>query len=124
MFLPHIVLNGKQSIESIFQQITPVFIRNEATILKTAQVYIDTSKKDILIESLAIEDSKKTQFLALISGRDDGLVVRLYPTFEIEKTAGVKKILVELAKQIMDSFPEFTLGETNLGEYLASNSSK
>ncbi len=57
-------------------------------------------------------------FLALISERDDGVVVRLYPLMEIEKTDGVKKVLTELAKQVMQSFPDVHVGETNLQDYL------
>jgi hypothetical protein len=54
----------------------------------------------------------------MISGRDDGVVVRLYPKIDIEKTEGVKKVLVELAKQLIATFPELRIGETNLGNYL------
>ena len=72
----------------------------------------------ILIDSLAIDADKKTVFLAMISGRNDGVVVRLYPKIDVEKTDGVKKILVELAKQLIATFPELKIGETNLDSYL------
>jgi hypothetical protein len=42
----------------------------------------------------------------MISGRNDGVVIRLYPKIDVEKTEGVKKILVELAKQLIATFPE------------------
>jgi hypothetical protein len=115
--LPHVVLKGKTSTEEIFNQLKPVFQRNNTTILKTKEAYLEKAKKDILIDALAVEGDHKTAFLALISGRDDGVVVRLYPNIAIEKTDGVKRVLVELAKQIITLFPEFTLGETNLSEY-------
>ncbi len=67
---------------------------------------------------MVIDAGKKTVFLALISGREDGVVVRLYPKIAIEKTEGVKKLLVELAKQLIATFPELTVGETNLDTYL------
>jgi hypothetical protein len=116
-FLPHVVLKGKTGIEEIFDQLKPVFFRNDTTILKTKEAYLEKGKKDILIDSLAIEGNRKTAFLALISGREDGVVVRLYPNMAVEKSDGVKRVLVELAKQIMTLFPEFTVGETNLSEY-------
>ena len=72
----------------------------------------------ILIDSLAIDADKKTVFLAMISGRNDGVVVRLYPKIDVEKTEGVKKILSELAKQLIATFPELKIGETNLDNYL------
>jgi len=35
-----------------------------------------------------------------------------------EKTEGVKKILSELAKQLIATFPELRIGETNRDNYL------
>jgi len=116
--LPHVVLNGKVAVENIFKELKPLMIRNKNGILKTTDVYLEREKNVILIDSLAIEADKKTVFLAMISGRDDGVVVRLYPKIDIEKTEGVKKVLVELAKQLIATFPELRIGETNLGNYL------
>lgn len=116
--LPHVVLNGKTSVEEIFSKLQPLFIRSQDVILKTKEAYLEKNKRDILVDSLAIEKGKKTPFLALISGREDGVVVRLYPTVEVEKTDGVKMVLAELAKQLMQTFPEMHIGETNLQDYL------
>jgi hypothetical protein len=116
--VPHVVLNGKVSVENIFEELKPLLIRNQNSILKTTDVYLEREKNAILIDSLAIDDDKKIVFLAIISGRDDGVVVRLYPKIDIEKTEGVKKVLVELAKQLIATFPELRIGETNLGNYL------
>ena len=117
--LPHIVLNGKTAIENIFKELKPLMIRNQNSILKTTDVYLEREKNVILIDSLAIEAAdKKIVFLAMISGREDGVVVRLYPKVDVEKTEGVKMILVELAKQLVATFPELTVGETNLDNCL------
>ena len=116
--VPHVVLNGIIAIEDIFKELKPLFIRNEDSILKTAEIYLERGKNAILVDSLAIETDKKTIFLAMITGRDDGAVVRLYPKIEVEKTDGVKKILAELAKQLLSTYPELNIGETNLTDYL------
>ena len=116
--MPHVVLNGKAAIENIFKELKPLMIRNENSILKTTDVYLEREKKAILIDSLAIDADKKTVFLAMISGRNDGVVVRIYPKIDVEKTEGVKMILVELAKQLIATFPELAVEETNLHNYL------
>ena len=116
--MPHVVLNGKVAIETIFNEIKPLFIRNEKSILKTTDIYLERRKNAILIDSLAIDAEKRTVFLTLISERDDGVVIRLYPQIDFEKTDGVKKILVALAKQLIATFPELKIGETNLQNYL------
>jgi hypothetical protein len=118
--LPHVVLNGEISIEDVFEALESLFFRNQNTILKTKESYLERNKNDILIDALAIEDNKKNVFFVLISGRDDGLVIRLHPNVTVEKTVGVKRVLAELAKQLLKAFfPQLKVGETNLAEYLA-----
>lgn len=116
--MPHVVLLGNVEIEDIFRELKPVFIRNKKMILKTLESYLERDKNSILIDSLAIEEDKKTVFLAMISGREDGVVVRLFPKIEVDKTEGVKKMLSELAKQLIATFPKLKIGETNLANYL------
>jgi hypothetical protein len=118
IYLPHVVLNGKASIQNIFEKLEPLFVRDGTVILKTGELYLERSKNAILIDSLAIESDKKTSFLAMITGRENGVVVRLYPKQEIEKTDGVKRILAEISKQLVRKFQDFKTAETNLGEYL------
>ena len=116
--MPHVVLIGVVSIESIFKELKPLFIKDDLGILRTMEVFLEREKNAILIDSLAIEANKKRNFLSMISGREDGIVIRLYPKVEVEKTDGVKKILAELAKQLIQIFPQLKIGETNLSNYL------
>jgi hypothetical protein len=116
--VPHVVLNGQVSIEEIFNRLPLLFIRNEALILRTMDAYLARGKHAILLEALAVESGAKTSFLAMISGREDGVVVRLYPQMDVEKTDGVKRVLAEIAKQLKLLFPELNVGETNLDSYL------
>jgi len=116
--MPHVVLNGNVNVESVFIKLEPIFIRNGPRILRTMDMYLERGKTSVLIESLVIDSGLKTSFLAMISGREDGVVVRLYPKVEVEKTDGLKQILAEIAKQLMRVFPELKVGETNLDDYL------
>jgi hypothetical protein len=75
-------------------------------------------KTAILIESLAIENGVNRGFLTMVSRRNDGVVVRIYPLSSVEKTRGVKIILAQIAKQILEIAPGFSIGETNIFEYL------
>jgi hypothetical protein len=116
--MPHVVLNGPVGIDDIFNKLKAVLIRNESGVLKTDNMYMSRDKSAILIESLSIEGGIKRSFFAMIGRRDDGVVVRIYQGSEIEKTTGVKSILSEIAKQLLAAFPQLTIGETNLSEYL------
>ncbi len=116
--MPHVVLTGSVVMEELFRTLRPIMIREDQDILRTMDAYINVNGTSILIESLAVEGGKKTSFLTLVSSRDDGVVVRLYPKLEVEKTDGVKRILAEQAKQILTSLPNLSIGETNLSSYL------
>ena len=63
--MPHVVLLGNVAVEYIFSELKPVFIRNKKMILKTWESYLERDKHSILIDSLAIEEDKKTVFLAI-----------------------------------------------------------
>lgn len=116
--MPHVVLNGTVNLDDIFNKFKGVLIRNEQCILKTDNIYINRDKTAIIIEALAIEMGIKNSFLAMVGRRDDGVVVRIYPVIEVEKTSGVKKILSEIAKQILAALTQLEIGETNLSDYL------
>jgi hypothetical protein len=81
-------------------------------------VYLERENRAILIESLSIQEGKTSSFLTMINKREDGVVVRLYPKLEVEKTESVQKLLAELAKQVLRTFKELSVGETNLSKYL------
>ena len=67
---------------------------------------------------MAIEDNNKASFLVLLSRREDGLVIRIYPDSNVEKTEGIKKILAKIAKQLLEKFPNLRIGKTNLQDFL------
>jgi hypothetical protein len=116
--MPHVVLNGNVTIESVFRKFEPLFVRDSSSILRTLAVFIERGSGSVLIECLFIDSQVKTVFLAMVSGREDGLVVRLYPKVEVKKTSCVKQVLAEIAKQLMKTYQELKLGETNLQDYL------
>ena len=117
--MPHVVLSGEVNAELIFDKLDNIFEKTGEGILRTNNHFLDINKKVILVESLAIENSKKTSFLAMINNREDGVVVRVYPVYDdFEKTEGVKKILAMIAKQIMGKITGVTVGKTNLVEFL------
>jgi hypothetical protein len=116
--MPHAVVNGDVNIDEIFNKLKSVFIRNESGLLKTDNIYISRDKTAILIESLVIESGVKRSFLVMIGQRNDGVIVRIYPGSEVEKTVGVRSILSEIVKQLLAIIPQLVIGENNLSDYL------
>lgn len=116
--MPHVVLNGSVKLREVFEQLQPLTIRDEHVILRTLKKYIDSEGESVLTEALVIEKGRKLGFLVLLSSRDDGFVVRIYPGSRIEKTDGVKQVLAEIAKHLLDTFPSLKVGKTNLQAFL------
>lgn len=116
--MPHVVLVGEIDLESLFNELEPIFIKEEGNILRTSKSYIENTKGSILIESMTIEDGVKKELFMIIGKRDDGIVIRLSPLMEVEKTTGVKRLLAETAKHILSKHPEYKIGKTNLNEWL------
>lgn len=117
--MPHVVLNGEINCEKAYEKLEDVFVKLPTGILKTTNFYLDKNKQAILAEALAIEKGKKTGFLAMINNREDGIVIRIYPEFDdFEKTDGVKQILAELAKQLLEKIDNVVVGKTNLQDFL------
>ncbi len=116
--MPHVVLNGNIDIKDIFRSIDPLFIKTDDEIIKTSEFYISKDENNLLIKTLSIEKQEKISFLILLSKRDDGVVIRLFPEFDVPKTTGVKKSMAEVAKLILKNSKELKIGKTNLHDYL------
>ena len=116
--MPHVVLTGEIMLRDVFEKMDSFIIRDEKKILKTSDKYINSDENSILVEAMAIEDNNKATFLVLLSRREDGLVIRIYPDSNVEKTEGVKKILAKIAKQLLEKFPSLRIGKTNLQDFL------
>lgn len=71
--MPHIVINGKIVIESIFTELKPIFSNQDIGILKTSAQFISNDKNSILVDSLSIEGRTKYKFFTLIKERPDGV---------------------------------------------------
>lgn len=116
--MPHVVLSGEISPAEVFDSLEPLMFREGGTVLKTSAKFLEAGGASVLVECLAIEDGKKSAFFALMGRRDDGLVVRLHPVTDPEKTDGVKRVLAMLANQVMEKHQGLSVGKTNLQEFL------
>jgi len=111
-------LNGEVEIEEVFQRLHPLVLRNQQILIRTSKKYLESEETAILVESLAGTPNNLRQFFTLINTRKDGLVIRIHPYSQVEKTPQVKQLLAEIAKQLLTIFPNLTVGKTNLDDFL------
>ena len=116
--MPHVELDGPVDMEEVFRRLKPVFVKTDRGILKATDAYMDRGRRNIIVDSLAIEGGEKERFLMLICHRENGLLVKLFDVPEVDRTEGVKQVLAETAKQLLAAFPDLEVGETNLERYL------
>jgi len=116
--LPHAVITGNLEPGEVFRRLGKISERSGTAVLKTGASYLEKDGRAILIEATAVEAGRPLGFLVLVGQRDDGLVVRLHPSQDVEKTEAVKKLLALIARAIIAQNPGSSLGKTNLAEYL------
>jgi hypothetical protein len=116
--MPHIFIEGQLDMEEVFRRLKPVFVKSDRGILKATDTYMDRSRRNILIEAQSLEGGEEERFLIMLSQWEDAMEVHLYPHQDVDVTEGVKQVLAEAAKQILEIFPELKVGDTDLDRYL------
>jgi hypothetical protein len=71
-----------------------------------------------LIQALVVEPRVNRKFYVLLVEKPEGLLVRLDPLTDPEKTDGVKRLLALVAEWIRRVSPGSCFGTTNLREFL------
>ena len=116
--IPHVVIEGELNTQEIFRNIEPLFIKEEDLLIRSINSFFSQDETTILIETLVIESGTKNQFFAIINKREDGVVVRIHPIIDVEKTNGVKRSLAEIGKQLLEKYESAKIGKTNLADFL------
>ncbi len=118
--MPHVVFVGKFDIEYFYNNFLP-FIRKESTLVKITDVYMNKSKKMLLISALVI-DKVHQEFMIEIDVKEGQSTLRLYPmTYPEEKTNGVKYALGYVAQQILYHSPDLKILRTNIEDFIPTN---
>ena len=116
--MPHIILDGTVDIACFYASFQPTQERSAGEILKTQDIYISQDQKVLLVEAIAVEEGPPQRFFIQVSVKDMRTTIRIYQGTDPIKTAGVKKLLAMVAKQMRDQHPDIAYGATNLKEFL------
>lgn len=116
--MPHIILDGTIDLERFYASFQPTHERSAGEILKTQDIYISQDRKVLLVEAIAVEEGPPQRFFVQVSVKDMRTTIRIYQGTDPIKTAGVKKLLAIVAKQMRDQHPDIAYGATNLKEFL------
>jgi hypothetical protein len=116
--MPHVVIEEAPDLGLACQGLTLVAVRDGSEILKVVDVYLNRSGRTALVDCVAVEGGRSQAFFVQLSQKDRQITVRLLPATDPEKTAGVKRIMALIARQLHESTDGSRYGKTNLQEYL------
>ena len=114
--MPHIVFNQRINLNDFLNEFNPIF-QKEPILIKIQTVFVDKDCLTALLPTVVISESHQ-EFLIEISTRQEKTTIRLYPGTDPEKTDGVKTAMALLAKQIINSHPDYEVTKTNLFDYI------
>jgi hypothetical protein len=116
--MPHIQVLGADPLEPLAARFEPLSSRHGDTITKATAFYLNARDRTALVEALVVEPHVHRKFYILLTEKSGGLMVRLDPLTDPEKTDGVKRLLAEVAAWVRRASPRGRYGTTNLSEFL------
>lgn len=115
--MPHVVLEGRITIDQCQAGFEPFVHRDGDRLIKVDRFYRERDGRAALIETLVSEAGHTQKFFIQLSPKGEGITVRLEPLTDPEKTPAVKRALAVLAHRIRTA-TGCAYGRTNLEEFL------
>jgi hypothetical protein len=118
--MPHLVLVGSVPATEILTQLQPTVRRWGRAVIKTERCWLRQDGRAVLVEGVVVELSRPLHPVALVEGRGDRTVVRLWPLAPVERTRAVQRWLALLAADLC-GWGAGPLVATNLSAELVSD---
>jgi len=120
--MPHIQILRAARLEDLAQTFESLTSRHGETIVKATAFYLNARDRMALVQALVVEPRITRKFYVLLVEKADGLMVRLDPLTDPEKTDAVKRLLALVADWIRRTSPQSSYGTTNLQDFLIPDS--
>ncbi|MGD8439065.1 MAG: hypothetical protein PVG53_00910 [Holophagae bacterium] len=98
--MPHLVLDGTVDLERVAARLDPGVVRWGRAVIKTGDRWLRADGLAVLVEGVVVELSRPLHPVALVTPRDGGTVVRLWPVVAVERTPAVRRWLAVLAAHL------------------------
>lgn len=112
--MPHVEVLGEIDLVEFHRRFLPRIWNDPEAVTKIDGCFLAHDERSCLLECQVIEGYLRQVFFVLVSTRDDGLMVRLYPRSAPEKTHAVKRCLAWIARWLGAELPRLEFGKTNL----------
>lgn len=115
--MPHILIEGANALGEVARRHAPWSDRRGDLLVKFDRLYLETMGRAALVEALVVDRGHPQRFFVALQARDEGIMVRLEPLTDPEKTVGVKRALALMADRLR-SESGGRYGATNIAEFL------
>jgi len=119
--MPHVQILGAAKLEQLAERFEPLTRRFGETIVKTMALYLNSRDRTALVQALVVEPRIHRKLYVLLVEKPEGLMARLDPLTDPEKTDGVRRLLAEVAAWVRSVSPRSSFGTTNLQDYLPTD---
>ncbi len=116
--MPHVVINGPASVGKFYQDFETIYIKDEDSIIKVRDVFLNTKKTKALLECVVVEDRFPLTFYMILSQGKGKITVRLDPLTDPEKSDSVKRLLAIVGHKVKSLNPACQYGKHSLAGYL------
>lgn len=116
--MPHIQILNAPAASEIARCLEPFTVSNPPEILKLLDVYASASTQRVLVEVVVVEGHLRQNFFLLLREEEGVFLMRCHPMLPVQKTDGVKRVIIEVARRILQAAPQARLGNTNLSALL------
>ncbi|MEE2883019.1 MAG: hypothetical protein VYD70_04775 [Planctomycetota bacterium] len=112
--MPHAVISGAPPLDQFWHGFEPYQQVNGSEVRNLLAAYLRSDTTQLLVLALAIELGVTQRFLIVVEQKKTNTVVRCQQHHPVEKTAGVKALVAQVAIRLIEGGG--TLEKTNLPE--------
>jgi hypothetical protein len=115
--VPHVIVEGVVTLAGLQRDHVPFTLREAGRVVKVDRFYLDAHGRAALLETLVVDGGHTQKFFIQLGAREDGVMVRLEPMTDPEKSPAVKRALALVAWRIRAAC-DGRFGGTNITEFL------
>ncbi len=116
--MPHVQIVGARPVAELAELLARVTEANPPLVLKVQESYLSCDARRLLLEVLVVEGYLRQSFFLLAHEEDEGILIRCHPATPVQKTDGVKKLIVFVGRKCAELSPGARIGHTNLEAFL------
>jgi hypothetical protein len=117
--VPHVIVEGAVTLGGLQRDHVAFTVREAGRVVKVDRFYLDAQGQAALLETLVVDGGHTQKFFIQLTAREGGVMVRLEPMTDPEKSPVVKRALALVARRIRASCGG-RFGGTNIAELLAA----